>query len=76
MSNLYRALLDLLPQSPLQTATVIAVDNSANTSLVQWDGGSTQSVRGVSVPVGGRAFIRDGAIESTAPNLVFETIEI
>ena len=75
-TNLYRALRELLPDAPLQVATVSAVYPSQGTSSVTWPGGDTQTVRGTSVTVGSRAFIRDGVIEGAAPALPLETIEV
>lgn len=76
MSNLYRALLDLLPDAPLQVATVSAINTGQGTSTVTWPGGSVQTVRGTAVAVGLKAFVRDGVIEGAAPDLTLEVIEV
>lgn len=76
MSNLYRALMELIPDAPLQIATVASINATEKTSIITWPGGDMQTVRGVNVPVGNQAFIRDGIIEGEAPSLTFETIEI
>ena len=75
-TNLYRALMDLLPEAPLQVATVASINPSAGTSTVTWPGGSQQTVRGVSVAIAGHAFVRNGVIEGAAPALTIETIEV
>ena len=75
-TNLYRALRELLPEAPLQVATVIAVHASEGTSTVAWPGGSQQRVRGTAVAAGGRVFVRDGVIEGAAPELTLEVIEV
>ena len=75
-TNLYRALKELLPDAPLQVATVSAVHPSQGTSTVTWPGGDAQTVRGTSVTVGSRAFVRDGVIEGVAPALTALTIEV
>lgn len=75
-NNLYRALKELLPDAPLQVATVLSTDSAAGTSTVTWPGGDQQTVRGASVSVGGTAFVRNGVIEGAAPSLTFETIEV
>ena len=75
-TNLYRALRDLLPEPPLQVATVATIHAADGTSTITWPGGSTQRVRGTSVAAGSRAFVRNGVIEGTAPNLPLETIEV
>lgn len=75
-TNLYRALRELLPEPPLQVATVAAVHTSEGASTITWPGGAQQRVRGTSVASGQLAFVRDGAIEGPAPALTAETIEV
>lgn len=75
-TNLYRALRELLPEAPLQVATVFAVHLAEGDSTVTWPGGSTQRVRGADVAAGGRVFVRNGVIEGAAPALTLEVIEI
>jgi len=75
-TNLYRALQELIPDAPLQVATVSSVDFGNGTSAITWPGGTQQTVRGTSVAIGSRAFVRDGVIEGAAPNLTSETIEV
>lgn len=75
-TNLYRALRELLPEAPLQVATVVTVHTEAGDSTVTWPGGSQQRVRGVGVAAGGLAFVRNGVIEGAAPALTLEVIEV
>lgn len=75
-TNLYRALRELLPEAPLQVATVYAVHTATGDSTVTWPGGSTQRVRGTDVAAGGLAFVRNGVIEGPAPALTLEVIEV
>ncbi|OGB58453.1 MAG: hypothetical protein A2503_10245 [Burkholderiales bacterium RIFOXYD12_FULL_59_19] len=75
-ANLYRALQELLPQSPLQVATVTAINTGQGTCTVTWPGGSVQTVRGAGVAVGSNAFVRDGIIEGAAPSLDVLTIDV
>lgn len=75
MSNIFRQLLKLLPQSPLMVATVQSVDVSNGTSVVAFDGGGTAVVRGASI-VGGKCFIKDGEIRGAAPDLPMVEIEV
>lgn len=75
-TNLYRALRELLPEAPLQVATVAEVHTATRESTVTWPGGSTQRVRGTAVSVGQSAFVRSGVIEGRAPDLTLETIEV
>ena len=75
-TNLYRALRELIPDAPLQVATVSSVDYATGTSTITWPGGTQQTVRGTGVAIGSRAFVRDGVIEGIAPALTPETIEV
>ena len=75
-TNLYRALRELLPEPPLQVATVTSVNATAGTSAITWPGDTQQVVRGTSVSVGSKAFVLNGVIEGAAPDLTFLTIEV
>ena len=76
-TNLYRALRDLLPEPPLQVATVTTVHaDGTGTSTIEWPGGTQQIVRGTSVAEGGFAFVRNGVIEGAAPTLELITLPI
>ena len=75
MANIYRALIDLLPQTPLMVATVQSVDING-TSTVEFSGGGTAVVRGTSIGVGGKCFVRNGLIEGAAPDLPLVEIEV
>ncbi len=75
-TNLYRALRELLPEAPLQVATVLSVHTDTGDSTVEWPGGSQQRVRGTDVPAASLAFVRNGVIEGAAPALTPEVIEV
>lgn len=75
-TNLYRALRELLPEAPLQVATVAEVHTATGDSTITWPGGSQQRVRGTDVAAGGLVFVRNGVIEGAAPALTLETIEV
>lgn len=75
-ANLYRALLEILPDAPLQVATVAVVHAGTGESTITWPGGAQQRVRGTSVPAGSQAFVRNGVIEGVAPSLTFVVIEV
>lgn len=66
MRNLYKAFRDLIPEAPLQTGTVIAVDGPIYT--VQLPGGPQLQARG-NAAVGQQVFVRDGLIEGEAPSI-------
>jgi hypothetical protein len=73
MSNLYRALLDLLPSRPLQVGDVTAV--SGGVATITLPGGGVAQARG-DVTVGARVFFRDDVIEGPAPSLTVEVIDV
>lgn len=73
MRNLYRALLDLIPDPALQVGTVVAIQNSIAT--VALPGGGEIRVRGDAV-VGAKVFVRGGVIEGPAPDLPVELIDV
>ena len=75
-TNLFRALRELIPDAPLQVATISAIDYASGTSIITWPGGTQQTVRGTTVSINSRAFVRDGVIEDAAPELTPETIEV
>lgn len=71
--NLYKAFRDLMPAPALLVGDVVAfADGVATVELP--DGGMLQA-RGAAA-VGDRVFVRDGLIESEAPDLPVETIEV
>lgn len=76
MSNLYRALRELLPEAPLLVATVISVNAAEGTSTVEYPGGGRQRVRGTSAIAASQVFVRNGIIENAAPALTALTIEV
>lgn len=73
-TNIYRALLDLLPQQPLQVGDVIAINADA-TRTVQLPGGGEIRARG-DAGLGDRVFVRDGLIEGPAPALTVLMIDV
>lgn len=73
MANLYQSLLGLLPQRPLQVATVILVDGDQ--AIVELPGGGRMTVRGQAA-VDDVVFVRDGVIEGQAPSLTIVTGDI
>jgi hypothetical protein len=74
MSNLYRALRELLPPAPLLVATVIS-NNPDGTTTVEFPGTNQQRVRG-NGSASGQVFVRNGVIEGQAPDLTALTIEV
>ena len=74
-TNVFRQLLELLPQTPLTIATVAAVHGDG-TSTVTYPGGSQVRVRGDTYTVAEQVFVRDGVIEGAAPALTAITVEV
>lgn len=75
-TNIYRALRELLPEPPLLVATVTSINPTDGTSLISFPGGLPQIVRGTNVAEGSNCFVRNGVIESAAPTLPLEIIEV
>lgn len=75
-TNAFRALLEMLPESPLLVATVISVQAAEGTSTVQYPGGNQQRVRGTGAATTSQVFVRNGIIEGAAPELTPLTIEV
>lgn len=73
MANLYSVFKDLLPDTPLLIGTVESSDGDVH--VVRLLDGGVSVARG-SASVGDRVFLRDGAIEGTAPTLELQLIEI
>jgi hypothetical protein len=75
MSNLYRQFLRLIPREHLQVGEVTA-HNSDGTSDIELPGNQTVRVRGQSVAIGSKAFIKSGEIVGAAPNLTSFNITV
>lgn len=73
MLNLYEQFRQLLPDAPLQVGTVI--DSGSGVITVQLPGGGLTKARGVAT-VSQRVFIRNSQLESIAPTLTLEMIDI
>lgn len=72
-ANLFLQFQRLIPAAPLQVCAVIST--SADGSIVSLPGGAEIRVRGTAA-VGSRVFVRNGVIDSAAPNFTPLTIEI
>lgn len=71
--NLYKRLVNLLPQRPLQIGTVLFIEDGVAT--IETLGGGESTARG-EAQVGTKVFFRDGAIEGPAPDLPVDNIEV
>ncbi len=64
--NPYRVFLDLLPATPLQIATVIAIEGGV--ARLALPGGGVLTARGLGErAIGAEVFVRDGVIEDDVP---------
>lgn len=73
MPNLYKQFMDLQSPKPLMVGTVAFVINGVAT--VNLPGGGRLQARGPA-QAGQRVFVRDGAIEGEAPNLIYTEGEV
>ncbi|WP_092940759.1 hypothetical protein [Paracidovorax wautersii] len=74
-SNLYKRLLDLQPEAPVQTGVVQSVNGAV--ARVQLTGTGVVSVRNpLQIAAGQSVFVQGGAITGTAPQLPVTRIEI
>ena len=71
--NPYALLRDLLPDPVLQVGVVLSI--SGGLATIELPGGGIVKARG-DASAGDHVFVRNGVIESQAPNLVIEVIEI
>jgi hypothetical protein len=75
MANIQALFRSLLPQIPLVTVTVTAV-NADGTSTVATMGGGSMRVIGTSVPAPNKAYVQDGKIVGEAPSLTYYELEV
>ena len=71
--NVYKKFKSLIPDAPLLVGDVLSI--SGGVAIVELPDGSQVTARGAAT-VGSRVFVRDGAIEGTAPTLTVEIIEV
>ena len=75
-TNFWTRFQRLLPDSPVETATVVTVSPATGFSTVKTSAGGVMRVKGTGVAVGLMCFIRDGAIIGQAPSLPHYELEI
>lgn len=73
MHNVYEQFRQLLPDAPLQAGTVTEV--AVGVVNVQLPGGGVVKARGTAT-LGQKVFVRGGVVESVAPSLSLELIEV
>lgn len=74
-TNLWARFRRLLPGNPLIIVTVVSV-NTDGTSTVTTASGGAMRVLGTTVAAASKAYVKDGAIVSEAPNLPHYEIEV
>lgn len=74
-TNLWARFLRLLPGSRMYVVTVVTVNNDG-TSTVTTSSGGAMRVIGTTVAATKKAYVKDGAIVSEAPNLQHYEIEV
>jgi len=74
-TNLWARFRRLLPGNPLIVVTVVSVNNDG-TSTVTTSAGGAMRVLGTGVAATKKAYVKDGAIISEAPNLQHYEIEV
>lgn len=74
--NIWTQFKSIIAGDPLLIGTVTAIDTDAQTSRIELLEGGQVTVRGTSVAVGAKAFIRGSLLESPAPNLPTVHVEL
>lgn len=74
--NPWKRFTQLLPGGQRTVGEVLSISAATGTSIIELRNGVQIAVRGVSVPVGSRAFVRDGEITGPAPELPQYDIEV
>lgn len=74
-TNIWQQFKALIPEGVRVVATITA-NNGNGTSQAELRDGSVITVKGESVNVGEKAFIQDGEIKRTAPDLAQYEVEV
>ena len=74
-TNIWQQFKALIPEGVRVVATITA-NNGNGTSQAELRDGSVITVKGESVNVGEKAFIQDGEIKRTAPDLAQYEVEL
>jgi len=74
-TNLFTKFKSLLPKTSMEVVTVQAINTNGTSTVVTANGG-TARVMGDTVPVGTKAFIKDGQIQGEAPTLTYYELEV
>ena len=74
-TNIWQQFKALIPEGTRVVATVTK-NNGNGTSQAELRSGAVITVKGESIPEGQKAFIQDGAVQGSAPNLPYYESEI
>lgn len=74
--NPWKRFIQLLPGGSRAVGEVMALNETAGTSIVKLRNGSEIMVQGTGVPVGDMCFVLDGQITGTAPSLPQFDVEV
>jgi len=74
--NPWKRFIGLLPGGSRTVGTVASINLQAGTSTVTLRNGSQMTAKGTGVPVGRKAFVMDGQVAGTAPELVQYDLEV
>ena len=74
-TNIWQKFKALIPEDS-QTVVTIKANHGNGTSQAQLRDGSVVTVKGESVPAAQKAFVQDGEIKGTAPELTQYEIEV
>lgn len=75
MSTLFKQFQGLVARPSLQVGTITAVDVDGGVVTVELYGGGVLQARGVA-EIGADVYVRAGLVESTAPTLPTDLIEV
>ncbi len=75
MANLWAKFKSLIPEEPLIIGTVSSINADGTSTITTYTGG-TMRIKGQSVAVGAKAFVRFGEITGPAPSLPLTVVDI
>lgn len=74
--NPWKKFIGLLPGGVRAVGTVTSVNATSGMSTIIMRNGTRIAARGISVPVGTKAFVEDGQVIGPAPNLPQYDVEV
>ena len=74
-TNIWQQFKALIPEGTRVVATITA-NNGNGTSQAELRDGSVITIKGESVGIGGKVFIRDGEVKGAAPDLAQYEVEV